>query len=72
MPAHARETERGAPLRPLFKQEIDRRIERVLHDVASPCATETERAGGADDPLRPRWIDASLLIRRMSGFLVYN
>jgi hypothetical protein len=56
----------------LTKQEIDRRI----GDLAAEIAAGAVRPGGAgsDDPddLRPRWITAAELVRRMRSFIVYN
>ena len=49
-------------MRPLDKQEIDRRIE----DLVSELFVEPEP--GAN----PRWIAAGDLVRRMRPFLVYS
>jgi hypothetical protein len=56
----------------LTKKEIDRRI----GDLAAEIAAGAVRPGGADsddpDDLRPRWITAAELVRRMRSFIVYN
>lgn len=55
--------------RTLTKHEIDRRIERVLADVASLC-DEAARLDG--DLFRPRWISPRDLVRRVRPFIVLN
>ena len=59
----------GSMARKLTKQEIDRRIEGVLSEVASVC-DEASRLDG--DLCRPRWIAASDLVRRVRPFLGLN
>lgn len=56
-------------LRPLTKQEIDRKVEAVVAEVTliDPEIDDTE-----GDALRPRWITAAELVRRMRRFIVYN
>jgi hypothetical protein len=54
-------------VRPLRKVEIDRRIETLVSDIAAPIAARDGR-----EELRPRWISAEELVRRMRPFLVYN
>lgn len=53
-------------LKHLSKEEIDRRIEKVITQVIAGAEED------ADDPTRPRWITAAELVRRMRPFLVYN
>ena len=64
-----RETEPLA-LRPLRKQEIDRRIELLIAELA----TTSGDVGvlGKTDELRPRPITPRELVRRMRPFLVLN
>jgi hypothetical protein len=57
-------------LRSLSKDEIDRRIEKVLAQVASADGLIDLDPDG--DPLRPRWISTAEFVRRMRPFLVYN
>ena len=57
-------------LRPLTKQEIDRKVEAVVAEV-------TFIDSESDDPkvsnaLKPRWITAAELVRRMRRFIVYD
>lgn len=57
-------------LRPLTKQEIDRKVEAVVAEV-TVVDPEIDDATGAD-ALKPRWITAAELVRRMRRFIVYN
>jgi len=56
----------------LTKQEID----RLISDLAAEIAEGAVPPGGTDshdpDDLRPRWITAAELVRRMRSFIVYN
>jgi hypothetical protein len=67
-----RDSMERVPLRRLSKHDIDRHVEFVVAEVAVGC----ERAPGSSDDagaaLRPRWISAAELVRRMRRFLVYN
>ena len=56
-------------LRPLTRDEIDRRIDGVIQTVAT--APDGEGTEAATD-LRPRWISAAELVRRMRPFVVLN
>ena len=56
-------------LRPLTRDEIDRRIDGVIKTVA--IVSEGEETEAATD-LRPRWISAAELVRRMRPFVVLN
>jgi len=61
---------RRAPFEPLSKQEIDRRIERLLAEIAS---SEREPDDLAEDGrLAPRWIEPAELVRRVWPFLSRN
>jgi len=62
---------RGA-LRPLSKKEIDRGIERVFTEVADVDNRNTAADLIEADVLRPKWISAAELLRRMRPFLVLN
>jgi hypothetical protein len=61
----------AAPFRPLTKQQIDRRIERLVSEL---LAVEL----GPQDPedpsgrFRPRWICPAELIRRVRPFVSLN
>ncbi len=57
-------------LRPLTKQEIDRKVEAVVAEVTL-INPEIDNPEGSDT-LRPRWISAGELVRRMRRFIVYN
>lgn len=56
-------------MRPLTKHEIDRRMEQMLSEFAE-SGDDSEREDGA--ALRPRWIAASELVRRMRPHIVLN
>ncbi len=60
-------------LRPLSKQEIDRRIERVLADLSAAieiaATADGQRPG---DPLLPRGIPSGALTSRMRKLLADN
>ena len=56
-------------LRPLTKSELDRAMQRVAEELALPPEP------GDDEPvpgLRPRWIAAAELCRRVAPFLGRN
>jgi hypothetical protein len=55
-------------IRKLTKQEIDRRIQRVI-DLVGDLPKEKERAA---DSHHPRWIAPAELVRRLRQFIVYN
>jgi len=56
-----------APVRPLRQREIDRRIEMLVSDIAAPADGED-----GEQDLRPKWISAGELVRRMQPFVVHN
>lgn len=51
--------------------DLDRRIEALVAEiaVAEGCG---ELTASRDEPLRPRWIRPSELVRRMQPFMVWN
>jgi hypothetical protein len=59
-------------LRPLSKQEIDRRIEGVLSEVAAPHKRDADPEHPEENELRPVWVSTAEFIRRMRAFLVSN
>jgi hypothetical protein len=58
-------------LRPLSKEDIDRRIERIATELLAPAAESGAGERAAEDRL-PRWISPAELVRRMRPFLVQN
>ncbi len=56
---------RTAPL-PLSKREIDRRIGRIVGEVFDDGSSDPARA------LRPRWISAAEIVRRVGPMLSRN
>ena len=60
-------------LRPLTKQEIDRRIGDLLAEVAEVAELENDPAVVAESETPPpRWICPAELVRRLRPFVVYN
>lgn len=57
-------------LRPLTKQEIDRKVEAVVAEVTW-IDSEVEDPK-VSDALKPRWIAPAELVRRMRRFIIYN
>ena len=62
MPSQTRTEVRETGMLTLTKQEIDRRIDHLVRQVAA----------GEHESSRPRRIEAADLVRRMRPFLVYN
>jgi hypothetical protein len=56
----------------LTKQEIDRRISDLAAEIAEGAVRPGEPDSHDSDELRPRWITAAELVRRMRSFIVYN
>lgn len=59
-------------IRPLSKQEIDRRIELLVSEVAAMTESGERREVDPDAAVRPRWISAGELVRRLRPFVVHN
>ncbi len=58
-----------AIFRPLTKDEIDQRIDGLIQTVTTVADDERPDTGAE---LRPRWITAAELVRRMQPFVVLN
>ena len=58
-----------ATLQPLTRQELERRIHRVVTEVSNPVEQDPRGRGGDEDF---RWIAAADLVRRMRPHLVFN
>jgi hypothetical protein len=61
----------GQRLRPLTKTELDRSMQRLADELAlapEPAVLDDEPVPG----LRPRWISAAELVRRVSPFTGRN
>ncbi len=56
-------------IRRLTKHEIDRRIEQLVCVITEICDSGAREDG---DLLRPRWIAAGELVRRVRPFIVLN
>ena len=68
-----RRTETGrTAIRELTKQEIDRRIQGLVDDLAAlrraRAGTGSEREGAPD----PHWIEPGDLVRSLQRYIVYN
>jgi len=59
---------RSQSLHHLTRKELDRCLQRVAEELAQAPAAEPEDLPG----LRPRWIEAAELIRRVAPFLGRN
>jgi hypothetical protein len=57
-------------LRPLTKQEIDRKVEAVVAEVTWIDSENDDPK--VSDALKPRWIAPAELVRRMRRFIIYN
>jgi hypothetical protein len=68
MSAKARPS-RQEVFRPLTKYEIDQRIDALVQTLA--VSPDEEQAEPVAD-LRPRWISAAELVRRVRPFIVLN
>ena len=56
-------------IRTLTKQEIDRRIDDLVKEVALPREVD---ACAPAETAQPRWIAPAELVRRLRRFMVYN
>jgi len=64
------ETRVGQPaIRTLTKQEIDRRIDGLVKEVALLRGAE---GCAPEETAHPRWIAPAELVRRLRRFMVYN
>jgi len=59
-------------IRALTKQEIDRRIQGLMEEIALLRADRIDAGPEPVDSLRPRWIEPAELVRRLRGFIVHN
>jgi len=57
----------SARIEPLTKQEIDRRIDDLVAEIAAG-----EPGSSDGDTSRPRWIAPADLVRRLQPFIVHN
>jgi len=60
------------PIQRLTKREIDRRIDALVTEVVAHALKDVEQDWIGSEPLRPRWISAAELVRRMRPFMVNN
>ncbi len=70
--ASARPAQAAPPLRPLSKQQIDRRIERLMSEIAAAGLDAPEEGATSTETLRPRPIRPAELIRRLRPFVSLN
>ena len=58
-------------LRPLSRDEIDRKIEVLVAELAAPADAQADGISAEVDGT-PRWISPAELVRRMRPFIVLN
>ena len=63
---------RTASLKPLTRNDIDQQIQNVATEVASDAVVDLAAEAASDETLKPRWIRAADLVRRMRPYIVYN
>jgi hypothetical protein len=59
-------------LKPLTRDDLDRRIQHVASEVASDAVVNRAAEAASDETLKPRWIRPADLVRRMRPYIVYN
>ena len=59
-------------LKPLTRDDLDQRIQRVASEVASDAVVNRAVEAASDETLKPRWIRPADLVRRMRPYIVYN
>ena len=63
---------RTASLKPLTRDELDQHIQHVASEVACDAVVDLAVEAASDETLKPRWIRAADLERRMRPYMVYN
>lgn len=63
---------RTASLRPLTRDDLDQHIQQVASEVACDAVVDLAAEAASDETLKPRWIRAADLVRRMRPYIVYN
>jgi len=63
---------RTASLKPLTRDDLDHQIQHVASEVACDAAVDLAAEAASEETLKPRWIRAADLVRRMRPYMVYN
>jgi len=63
---------RTASLKPLTRNDLDQHIQHVASEVACDAVADLAAEAASDETLKPRWIRAADLVRRMRPYMVYN
>jgi len=63
---------RTASLKPLTRDDLDQHIQHVASHVASAATIDLVAEASSEETLKPRWIRAADLVRRMRPYIVYN
>ncbi len=63
---------RTTSLKPLTRDELDQHIQHVASEVACDAVVDLAAEAASEETLRPRWIRAADLVRRMRPYMVYN
>lgn len=63
---------RTASLKLLTRDDLDQHIQSVASEVASDAVVDLAAEAASDETLKPRWIRAADLVRRMRPYMVYN
>ena len=61
-----------AALKPLTRDDIDQHIQHVASEVACDAVANLAAEAASEETLKPRWIRAADLVRRMRPYMVYN
>ena len=61
-----------ASLKLLTRDDLDQHIQNVASEVACDAAVDLAVEAASEETLKPRWIRAADLVRRMRPYLVYN
>jgi len=61
-----------ASLKPLTRDDLDQHIQHVASEVACDAAVDLVAEAASEETLKPRWIRAADLVRRMRPYMVYN
>ena len=59
-------------LKPLTRDDLDRHIQHVASEVACHAIVDLAAEAASEETLKPRWIRAADLVRRMRPYIVYN
>ena len=61
-----------ASLKPLTRDDLDQHMQHVASEVACDAVVDLAAEAASEEPLKPRWIRAADLVRRMRPYIVYN